>query len=107
MPKHISPKSSVPVVLTSMCAFLVTLKLEEPWRDIIPSPLRNEISTNYGSAVHNPGSYLCDVCFTFPFSLHGRTQEVRNWLESTGTNCFLRKTISRNSVCSLKQSLLL
>lgn len=104
MPKPVSPS---PVLLTSMCTFLVTLILKDSWRDIIPPPPKNEISKKYGNPVHNPGSYLCDICFIFPFRSHGRTQKVRNRLESTGTIWFLRKAISRNSVCSLKQSLLL
>lgn len=74
MPEYVSPKSSISVVLTSMCTFLVTLKLKGPQMDIISPPPRNEISTNYVNPIHNPGSYLCDICFTFPFSSHGRTQ---------------------------------
>lgn len=89
----------------STCAFLFyTTKgsLKQLRRGIIPPHPKNEIDMNYGNPVHNHGAYLCDIWFTFIFSSHGRTQEVRSWLESTGASWILMKANSRSSVCSLK-----
>ena len=94
----------------SMCAFLflttkdstLTLKLKQPRRGIFPPHPKNEINMNCGNPVHNHGSYLCNICITFTFSSHRRTQKVKSWLKSTGTTWILGKANSRSSVSSLK-----
>lgn len=67
-------------------------------RRIIPPHPKNEINTSHGNPVHNHGAYLWDICLSFTFSSHRKTQQVRSWLKSTDASWILRQANSRNSV---------